>query len=88
MKKLILYSVFCHFYVSNFLSLIFKVISFTQYFNQEVKASCLKTLTAIIHLDRNPRLQSIIDSTGATSYHGFLPSLVRQCIQHMTSMKY
>ena len=22
---------------------------------QEVKASCLKTLTAIIHLDRNPR---------------------------------
>ncbi|XP_066927721.1 E3 ubiquitin-protein ligase HUWE1-like isoform X2 [Clytia hemisphaerica] len=50
----------------------------------EVKASCLKTLTAIIHLDRNPRLQSIIDSTGATSYHGFLPTLVRQCIQHMT----
>ncbi|XP_065656940.1 E3 ubiquitin-protein ligase HUWE1 isoform X2 [Hydra vulgaris] len=51
----------------------------------DVKASCLKTLTAIIHLDRNPRLQAIIECTGATSYHGFLPSLVRQCILHMTN---
>ena len=29
------------------------------------------------------RLVNIIDSTGAASYHGFLPVLVRTCIQHM-----
>jgi len=51
----------------------------------DVKAACLKSLTAIIHMDRNPRLQSIIDSTGATSYHGFLPTLMRQCIHNMTN---
>eukprot|EP00794_Sanderia_malayensis_P006098 gene6098-6802_t len=50
----------------------------------EVKASCLKTLTAIIHLDRNPRLNTIIEYTGASSYHGFLPTLVRKCISQMT----
>jgi len=50
----------------------------------DVKASCLKTLTAIIHLDRNPRLNTIVECTGALSYHGFLPALVRQCISHMT----
>lgn len=30
------------------------------------------------------RLTNIIDVTGASSYHGFLPVLVRSCIQHMT----
>ena len=30
------------------------------------------------------RLQSIIDATGAASYHGFLPQLVRNCIERMT----
>lgn len=30
------------------------------------------------------RLNNIIDATGASSYHGFLPVLVRSCIQHMT----
>lgn len=29
------------------------------------------------------RLISIIDATGAASYHGFLPVMVRQCIQAM-----
>ena len=32
------------------------------------------------------RLVNIIDSTGAASYHGFLPVLVRTCIQHMIGM--
>lgn len=27
----------------------------------------------------------IIDVTGASSYHGFLPTLVRTCIQHLTT---
>ena len=32
------------------------------------------------------RLNTIIECTGALSYHGFLPTLVRQCISHMTGM--
>ncbi|CAH1264453.1 HUWE1 [Branchiostoma lanceolatum] len=59
----------------------------------EIKAASLRTLTAIIHLERNPnylfhdpaRLGNIIDATGAASYHGFLPVLVRSCIHAMTA---
>ncbi|GFY42597.1 e3 ubiquitin-protein ligase HUWE1 [Trichonephila inaurata madagascariensis] len=50
----------------------------------EIKAAALRTLTSIIHLDRNPKLNAIIDATGAASYHGFLPVLVRNCIQSLT----
>ncbi|KAG4070284.1 hypothetical protein HA402_009847 [Bradysia odoriphaga] len=59
----------------------------------EIRAAALRTLTSIIHLDRNPhfpkkpgtRLNMIIDVTGASSYHGFLPTLVRTCIQYLTT---
>ncbi|KDR00542.1 E3 ubiquitin-protein ligase HUWE1 [Zootermopsis nevadensis] len=60
----------------------------------EIRAAALRTLTSIIHLDRNPhlpnrkpgsRLNMIIDVTGAGSYHGFLPALVRTCIMTLTS---
>ena len=54
----------------------------------EIKAAALKALTSIIHLDRNPnfpKLNTIIDVTGAASYHGFLPLLVRNCIVALTS---
>ena len=47
----------------------------------DIKAASLRTLTSIIHLDRNSKLNVIIDVTGAASYHGFLPVLVRSCIQ-------
>ncbi|XP_060587198.1 E3 ubiquitin-protein ligase HUWE1-like isoform X3 [Ruditapes philippinarum] len=50
----------------------------------DIKSAALRTLTSIIHLERNPKLTNIIDATGAASYHGFLPVLVRNCIQHMT----
>ncbi|XP_064483541.1 E3 ubiquitin-protein ligase HUWE1-like isoform X1 [Ornithodoros turicata] len=50
----------------------------------QIKAAALRTLTSIIHLDRNPKLGAIIDATGAASYHGFLPVLVRSCIQSLT----
>ena len=53
----------------------------------EIKAASLKALTSIIHLDRNPnfpKLNTIIDVTGAASYHGFLPVLVRNCITSLT----
>ncbi|KAG8199864.1 hypothetical protein JTE90_015857 [Oedothorax gibbosus] len=49
----------------------------------EIKAAALRTMTSIIHLDRNPKLNLIIDTTGAASYHGFLPVLVRNCIQSL-----
>ena len=77
----------------------------------------LRTLTAIIHLERDPRytymclkcicvrvlssvcletvclawyvccprLGSIIEATGASTYHGFLPSLVRDCVTTFTA---
>ena len=54
----------------------------------EIKAAALKALTSIIHLDRNPnfpKLNTIIDVTGAASYHGFLPVLVRNCIVALTN---
>ncbi|PNF30505.1 hypothetical protein B7P43_G09941, partial [Cryptotermes secundus] len=59
----------------------------------EIRAAALRTLTSVIHLDRNPhlpkkpgsRLNMIIDVTGAGSYHGFLPVLVRTCIMTLTS---
>merc|ERR1712223_1918312 len=54
----------------------------------EIKAAALKALTSIIHLDRNPnypKLNTIIDVTGASSYHGFLPVMVRSCIASLTS---
>lgn len=47
----------------------------------DIKAAALRTLTSVIHLDHNSKLSTIIDVTGASSYHGFLPSLVRSCIQ-------
>ncbi|WAR27034.1 HUWE1-like protein [Mya arenaria] len=50
----------------------------------DIKSAALRTLTSIIHLERNPKLSNIVDATGAASYHGFLPTLVRNCIQHMT----
>lgn len=53
----------------------------------EIRAAALRTLTAIIHLDRNPnfpKLNTIIDVTGAALYHGFLPVLVRSCIASLT----
>ncbi|XP_059618382.1 E3 ubiquitin-protein ligase HUWE1 [Phlebotomus argentipes] len=59
----------------------------------EIHAAALRTMTSIIHLDRNPtlpkkpssRLGMIIDVTGANSYHGFLPTLVRGCIGSLTA---
>lgn len=59
----------------------------------EIRSAALRTLTSIIHLDRNPhfpkkpgsRLNNIIDVTGASQYHGFLPVLVRNCIASLTS---
>lgn len=47
----------------------------------EIKAAAIRTLTSVIHLDHTTKLNSIIDITGAAFYHGFLPSLVRSCIQ-------
>lgn len=51
----------------------------------EIQSSALKALTSIIHLDRNSKLKSIIDAIGASSYHGFLPILVRNSINSFIS---
>lgn len=53
----------------------------------EIKSASLKALTSIIHLDRDSKLKLIIDSTGANSYHGFLPILVRNCVNSLITDK-
>nr|XP_039271692.1 E3 ubiquitin-protein ligase HUWE1-like isoform X2 [Styela clava] len=53
----------------------------------DIKAAALRTLTSIVHLecrDRTPRVSTVVDATGVAQYHGFLPVLVRRCIQSMT----
>ena len=49
----------------------------------ERKAASLKTLTAIIHLEKTNKLTEIIETTQAASYHGLLPTLVRNCVDHL-----
>jgi len=49
----------------------------------EIKAASLKTLTAIIHLEKTNKLNEIIETTQAASYHGLLPALVRKCVEHL-----
>jgi len=51
----------------------------------DIKAAALRALTSIIHLDRAQNFPSIIDVTGAGSYHGFLPMMVRNCITSLTA---
>lgn len=34
----------------------------------DIKAAALRTLTAIIHLERTPRINAIIDATGMSEY--------------------
>ncbi|XP_037929563.1 E3 ubiquitin-protein ligase HUWE1 [Teleopsis dalmanni] len=57
----------------------------------EIRAAVLRTLTSILHFDRNPnvprpgtRLPKIIQYTGAEQQGGILPSLVRDCIFSLT----
>lgn len=40
----------------------------------------------LIHRKSESRLNTIIEVTGAASYHGFLPTLVRNCIANLTGM--
>ncbi|XP_065829189.1 E3 ubiquitin-protein ligase HUWE1-like [Oscarella lobularis] len=54
----------------------------------EIQAAALRTLTSVIHLDRNPKLTTIIDATGSANYHGFLPRLVRRCVTAMTDSQH
>lgn len=49
----------------------------------DIKSAALRTLTAVVHLDRTSRLSTIIEVTETSSYHGFLPVLVRNCIQSL-----
>jgi len=45
----------------------------------------MKTMSPFDFRFRHPsRLQEIIQATQANSYHGFLPALVRQCIDKLT----
>ncbi|OQV13392.1 E3 ubiquitin-protein ligase HUWE1 [Hypsibius exemplaris] len=53
----------------------------------ELKAAVMRTLTAVVHHDRGSRCMDIIDATSSSSYHGFLPVLVRTCIQSLTESR-
>lgn len=78
----------CFKFITGLLEELVEVLEMKGQHLMEIKAAALKALTAIIHLDRNPnfpKLSTIIDVTGASSYHGFLPVLVRNCIAVLTS---
>uniref|UniRef100_A0A183IVW6 HECT-type E3 ubiquitin transferase n=1 Tax=Soboliphyme baturini TaxID=241478 RepID=A0A183IVW6_9BILA len=49
----------------------------------DIRTEILKTLTAMIYLDRQPRLNIITERTNASYYHGFLPTMVRSCISYL-----
>ncbi|XP_004536763.1 E3 ubiquitin-protein ligase HUWE1 isoform X2 [Ceratitis capitata] len=58
----------------------------------EIRAAVLRTLTSMLHFDRNPnvprpgsRLSKIIQYTGAERQGGILPLLVRDCITSLTN---
>ena len=73
--------------LSGLLEELVDVLELTEPQLMEIRAAALRTLTAIIHLERNPnfpKLTTIIDVTGAALYHGFLPVLVRSCIASLT----
>ncbi|XP_031573679.1 E3 ubiquitin-protein ligase HUWE1-like isoform X3 [Actinia tenebrosa] len=47
----------------------------------DIKTAGIRLLTSVIHLQFNPRLNTIVECAGMASYHGFLPTLMRDCIQ-------
>ncbi|XP_017050710.2 LOW QUALITY PROTEIN: E3 ubiquitin-protein ligase HUWE1 [Drosophila ficusphila] len=59
----------------------------------EIRAAVLRTLTSMLHFDRNPnvpsragsRLMKIVHYTGAERQGGTLPLLVRDCIENLTT---
>ncbi|SPP78575.1 E3 ubiquitin-protein ligase HUWE1 isoform X2 [Drosophila guanche] len=58
----------------------------------EIRAAVLRTLTSMLHFDRNPnvpragsRLMKIVHYTGAERQGGTLPLLVRDCINNLTT---
>ncbi|ODN05630.1 E3 ubiquitin-protein ligase HUWE1 [Orchesella cincta] len=61
------------------------ILELSQDYLTDIKAAALRTLTSIIHLDRAHNFPNIIEATGAGSYHGFLPMMVRNCINSLTS---
>ena len=64
-----------------------KLILYSSY-KMDLKWNQSKILILCHVLDRNPnypKLNTIIDVTGASSYHGFLPVMVRNCIASLTS---
>jgi hypothetical protein len=49
-----------------------------------IRKKILVLIILFCHFRHPPRLQEIIEATQANSYHGFLPALVRQCIDKLT----
>lgn len=48
-----------------------------------VKTEALRTLTSIVSLGRPAKLNVVIESLGANSYHGFLARITRQCVDDL-----
>lgn len=62
------------------------VFSITGLFLKNIFSHLKKVILIFLIFNFTYRLVGIIDATGASSYHGFLPVLVRTCIQHMIGM--
>ncbi|VDN03027.1 unnamed protein product [Thelazia callipaeda] len=48
-----------------------------------VKTEALRALTSIVSLGRPAKLNSIVESLGVNSYHGFLARMTRQCVEDL-----
>ncbi|CAK5066329.1 unnamed protein product [Meloidogyne enterolobii] len=52
-----------------------------------LKTEALKTLASIVFLEKTKKIQFIVDTLGLKTYHGFCPSLLRNCIERLKAGK-
>ena len=48
-----------------------------------LKSAALKALRSFTNSERQLKLKTIIDATGANSYHGIIPKMTRACINSL-----
>uniref|UniRef100_A0A1I8ACG6 HECT-type E3 ubiquitin transferase n=1 Tax=Steinernema glaseri TaxID=37863 RepID=A0A1I8ACG6_9BILA len=49
----------------------------------KLKGEALRTLTSMVLVDKQSRLRSIVDATGANTYHGYVSVVTRICVDNL-----
>uniref|UniRef100_A0A183CQL5 DUF913 domain-containing protein n=1 Tax=Globodera pallida TaxID=36090 RepID=A0A183CQL5_GLOPA len=52
-----------------------------------LKTEALKTLASVVFLEKDKKIQMIVDHLELRTYHGFLPSQIRSCIESLKAGK-